>query len=453
VLESRQRRQLIQARLGSRRLVFFGTRGTDAKPLLDLPSLEAVFCQIAPLQALGLEEVCLETLKQVRVDLNRYSIDDDRSDAVSTLRAGLLRAFGRPAAVVPYRPSEVLASAWFPRADRVEYLGVFHEKQACFEHKPWVETQLQRLGVRVVPWTYYSDDDQGLILEAVETGPLVLRANRSDGGAGLNILRPGVELDRRWPAHGDGFLAAAPFLEPNIPLNVNACVYPEGKVVMHPPSVQLIGLEPCTNRTFGYCGNDFARVGDLDAKALDDLEEITRTVGRWLASQGYLGVFGVDALLYDATVYLVEVNPRFQGSSCHAAEIVDLLGRPNLFLDHLGAFLGLEPPNSLSLRELSRFQEETPLSHVICYNRQYDAISPQLSLGDNFDLACDLLPARGVSVEPEGVLVQVTFPSSVTKDGFSLSNCAASRLWSILSNVYPGIATPASKFKDHAPAG
>jgi hypothetical protein len=238
--------------------------------------------------------------------------------------------------------------------------------------------------------------------------------------------------------HGDGFLAAAPLLEPNLPLNVNACVYLGGEVVMHPPSVQLIGLAQCTNRTFGYCGNDFARVADLGGRALHELEETTRTVGRWLASQGYLGAFGVDALLYGKEIFLVEVNPRFQGSSGHAAEILDGLGRPNLYLDHAAAFLGLDSPGSLSLRELARLQAERPLSHVVCYNRRPGSVSPALSVADDLDLVCDLLPVAGIAVEPEGALLQVTYPSPVTADGFSLTGGAAAALQRILDAAYPG---------------
>lgn len=449
-MQAQQRIGQIQKRLGRRRLVFFGTRGTDAKPLLKIPSFDAVFSQIAPLQALGIEETCLETLKGLRVDLNRYSVDADPAEEVRKLRAELLGTFGSPAAVVPYRPSEVLAAAWFPRADRVEYFGVFHEKQTCFEHKPWVETQLQRHGVRVIPWCYYSDDDHALILEAVEAGPLVLRSNRSDGGAGLEVLRPASDIKRRWPAHGDGFLAASPLLDPSLPLNVSACVYPGGEVVLHVPSVQLIGLDQCTNRTFGYCGNDFACVADLDGEILDDLQAMTHTVGRWLASQGYLGAFGLDALLFEGSVYLVEINPRFQGSSLHAAEIFDRIGRPNIYLDHIAAFMGLEPPAALSLRELARLQAEEPLSHVVCYNKKPAPVCPLVSLGDAFAFACTLLPAPHVSVAPEGTLLQITFPCSVTDDGFSLTHSAAQSLGDVLQTAYHGATGSFTSLESHS---
>lgn len=422
----------IQSRLGNRRLVYFGTRGTDARPLLNLDLLDAVFSQIAPLQVPGIEEVCLETLKGVRVDLNSYSIDKDDSPEVVELRNQMLQRFGRPAAVLAYRPAALLTAAWFPRADRVAYLGVFHEKQACFEHKPWVESQLEARGVPVIPWTYYSDADRILIKEALGAGPLVLRANHSDGGAGLGILTDSDELDLHWPDHKDGFLAASPLMEPSIPLNVNACVFRGGQVLMHPPSVQLIGLARCTNRILGYCGNDFAAIAQLAKWELRQLESITREAGAWLAREGYVGAFGIDALLYQGTVFLVEVNPRFQGSSVLAAFLMHGVDRPDVYLDHIAACLGVDPGDSMSLSDLALLQAQDPVSHVIAYNTKGKALRlsrevPTIDLPD-----CSLVADSSTKIEPEAILVEWTVHSAITMDGKTLEPARSHSLAELL---------------------
>ncbi len=425
----------VEDRLGGRPLIYFGTRGTDARPLLELGALSEVFCQVAPLQAAGVRETCLETLTGRRVDLNRYSIDQDSSDAVHELRAGMLRAFGRPAAVMAYRPTALVASAWFPRSDRVLNLGVFHEQQACFEHKPWVETQLSAAGVRTLPWSYYSDDDLILIREAAERGPLVLRANRSDGGAGLTLIREPSELSQNWPKHVDGFLAAARFLTPSIPLNVNACVFADGQVSVHAPSVQLIGIPRCTNRIFGYCGNDFAQARELGAAVLDALDRMVRTVGAWLARQGYLGAFGIDALLHEGKVSLVELNPRFQGSSRIAAELDAAVDRPDLFLNHIAAFLELPPPPFMPLEELAR--STPPRSHIVCHNLLPTPVSRARTSLDSLPLACSLVPAPNVAVEPEGILLDALIDQRITYDGASLLPAIEDQVQEILRRLYP----------------
>jgi len=418
MISYRQRVAEIERRLGRRRLVFFGTRGMDAQPLLALAPFAEIFSQIAPFDAVSVQETCLETLKKRRVDLDRYSIDLDPSPAVHQLRQGLLRAFSRPAAVLPYRPCAVLASACFTRSNMVEYLGVFHEKQACFEHKPWIETQLAAAGVRVLPWAYYADDDLLLIREAAEIGPLVLRANRSDGGAGLTLIEHPSQLGEQWPAHGDGFLAAAPFLAPSLPLNVNACVFPGGQVTLHAPSVQLIGIPLCTTRRFGYCGNDFAKVAELDPPLLAEIETITVVTGRWLAQQGYLGAFGIDAIVHDGTIYLVEVNPRFQGSSVHAAQLGRELERPDLFLDHIAAFLGLPPPDPMPLADIARRQP--PAAHVVVHNNTGRRLSYKPPATRSDELRANLLPRVDIKVDPDATFFDALFPRAVTGDGFTL---------------------------------
>ena len=437
----RQRVREIERHLAGRRLVFFGTRGTDARPLLEISNFEEVFSQIAPLDAVGIQETCLETLKKERVDLDRYSIDKDSSEAVHEIRKGLLKAFSRPAAVIPYRPSEVLASACFTRANLVKYMGLFHEFQSCFEHKPWIETQLSEAGVPVVPWRYFADDDLALIREAAEAGPMVLRTNRSDGGAGLTLVEHPSQLQTEWPTHTEGFLAAAPFLHPSIPLNVNACVFPGGEVSLHAPSLQLIGIPICTDRRFGYCGNDFAAAADLDRKVLDALEDITVMCGRWMGKRGYLGAFGVDAIFHDGTVYLVEVNPRFQGSSMLAATLAREIERPNLFLDHIAAFLELPPPPALSLHEMASLH--TPLAHVVCHNLADRPITMELNNPDRLPVRCALLPHPDVKVQPNAILCDLIPSQSVTSTGNRLTPSFETSLRTILTQAGGSPSSPA----------
>jgi hypothetical protein len=431
----RQRLQEIECRLGNRRLVYFGTRGTDARPLTPIRCLDAIFSQIAPLGAPGIEEVSLETLKGERVDLNRYSIDSDPSEAVLTLRKRLLQAFGRAAAVLPYRPTALLASAWFPRADRVRYLGVFHEQQACFEHKPWVETQLASAGVPVLPWKYYADDEISLLAETMGGTQMVLRSNRSDGGAGFGLLRNPNDLNRVVPPHRDGFIAAAPLISGCVPVNVGACVFPRGEISVHAPSVQLIGLATSTNRLFGYCGNDFEAVSDLDGAALDRLERVVVLVGRWLAAYGYMGAYGVDAIFHEGEVYLAEVNPRFQGCSVMSAELAREMNIPDIFLDHIAAFLGLAPPTPRSLRDL--VEKRTHRAHVICYNRSPDYRRLARIDRDMLPIRCELLARPEIGIAPEGILFDAIFEQRVTDAGTDLRPDIEGYVRSLLLEMLP----------------
>lgn len=417
------RRQLIEQigkRLGTRKLVWFGTRGTDSQPLLQLSQFSEVYSIVAPLEALTVHgEVCLEALTGTRVDLDAYSIDYDHTPPARELLRRLYQSLGEPAVVAMYRPGAFFTSIYYPRSEFVEYLGQFHERQAPFEHKPWVESELRKRGVQVVPWRYFGDSERPRLQDILEREALVLRTSRSDGGVGLAHIQSPEELDARWPSHEDHFLSAAPFLSPNIPLNVNACVFRGGEVSLHAPSLQLIGLPGFTSRKFGYCGNDFARIRELDAHVLDAFEEAVVESGKWLANKGYLGAFGVDALLYHGEVYLTEINPRFQGSS-HLSAVMDMdLDRADMFLEHIAAFLGLEPPPFVPLKILAG--EQRKVSQVVCHNQRQQPVRTTAHVAPEAEhVTCTLLPRCGVVVDPEAILFRAVIDGSVTQDGLSL---------------------------------
>ena len=137
----KQRIEQIESRLGKRKLVWFGTRGTDSRALLEISQFSEVFSIITPFGSPSLRlEVCLETLKGLRVDLELYGLDYDTSPEALDLRRYLFASLGEPAVVATYCPGSFFTSIYYPRSEFVEYLGLFHERQAPFEHKPWVES-------------------------------------------------------------------------------------------------------------------------------------------------------------------------------------------------------------------------------------------------------------------------------------------------------------------------
>jgi hypothetical protein len=410
----------LQDRLGARKLVWVGTRGYDAVSLMELPQFSESYAIIAPVGSVALDvDFALEEVSRKRVDLDTYKIDEDRSEAAQELRRRLLNSLTEPAVVVAYRPSALLSALCYPRSDFVTYLGMFHERQATFEHKPWVETELRRCGIPTIPWRYFAEEDrQRLEEEVAAVGTLVVRANRSDGGAAVKTISSPAEIGAQIADSRDGFLAAAPLLEPHIPLNVNACVFQDGTISLHPPSMQLIGIEACTRRQFGYCGNDFGAIKDLDAELLRQFDLISREAGRWLWSQGYVGAFGVDALVYGGKVLLTEVNPRFQGSSLLSAKIDRGLGRSDLFLCHIAAHLGLAAPPT---RELGNIVDEQPKSsQVVFHNIQTVPVSMRSYGGESFNPSLELMPNVDLQEEPNATLFRAIAPEGVMRDDLTV---------------------------------
>ena len=417
----RQRLGEISDRIGQRKLVFFGTRGTDARPLLELEQFRHCVSLVAPLCAVSMpDECCLETLTGLRVDLDTYHTDGDYSEEARLLHRSLLRACDEPSILVTYRPAEFVTSVYFPRTGTTQYLGVFDGLAAMLEHKPLVETSLRDAGVTVLGWRYFADEDMRRLAEAIARKPHVLRVNRSSGGKGLVLARSAEELQAILPSHTDRFIGAAPFLYPNTPVNIGACVFRDRSVTLHTPSLQLIGLDCCTDRPFGYCGNDWGRIGDLEPQVLDGLEEMTLMSGHWLHRMGYLGAFGVDAVVHEGRVFLSEINVRFQGSSAVSAELDSQMDLPDIYCDHIAAFLDLPAPPPMRVRELVR--EQASASQIICYNRHdHELTLSHNHLRPSTAFQLELLPAPGVGLREHAILFKAIVNGTVTGDGLSLS--------------------------------
>jgi len=402
--------------------MWFGPRGSDAAPLLQFSQFRDCFSLTSPVRSVE-NEVCLEALLQARRETNTFDVDTDPTPEYAELRAHLKQACDAPSVLLPYRASGFLMSAVYPRLASVEYLGLGFEQYSMFGHKAWGETQLRSAGIKVMPWTYIADENGSAVLEALERGPVVLRRNRTGGGLGLALVHDASQLEALMPEHKDGFVAMSPYLEGSIPLNVHGCVFPDGEVTLHAPSLQLIGIPECTTMPFGYCGNDFATVRDLDSRMLDDFESLTRQVGRWLYRNNYKGAFGIDALIHEGEVYFTELNPRFQGSSASAAYLDEQLDLPDTYMDQMAAFLGATPRSRPSLRDMARSQ---PLfSQVTVHNELAAPVvqeAPAVA-SPRFDVG--RLPLGEIRVEADAQIAMLTTTGRVTADGRHLFGAAA----------------------------
>lgn len=356
----------VSERLGDRRLVWFGTRGDDLESVADLPQLSQSFSLISAYRRRSsVQAMALEDLTGRRVDLDTYELDDHlRDPEVEELRRQVLVSLARPSVVFTYRPTRFLSAVTFVRSAQTQYLGLFNDHQAAFEHKPWVESAVANLGVPHLPWTYIADDDQLDTVRYLADGPIVLRRSRTTGGVGLVRLDHIDQLTQLWPEEEEAFVSVAPYVDSAIPVNVGAVAWADG-VTVHPASVQLIGIPELTSRRFGYCGNDFGAVLDFEPSTLEAIDRSTVRIGDWLRSLGYRGAFGVDFLVEDGLPLFLEVNARFQGSTHLSCESSTVRDESCLLLEHLASFLGIAAPPSLPL--VHQASDVGDLAHAVVH--------------------------------------------------------------------------------------
>ena len=425
--------------LSNRMLVWFGIRGEDATPLLALDAFGASFAITAPLGSATLSDgrdVTLEEMSGTRVDLDAYDLDFDSSPSADAFRNQMLSTLSTDSVLVTYRPSAFTSGLAFSMEDTMDLAGMYKDRQWAFEHKPWVETQLERRGVRTLGWTYVADSRMSIASRALSDGPIVLRTNRDSGGVGITLVETEDELRGHWPNQSDHFAGVAPYIADAVPVNLSGCVFGDGSITRHPPSVQLIGVDGVTSRRFGYCGNDFAAIKTLSADVLDGLDRLLLQVGEWLSGECYVGAFGVDALVRGDEVIFTEVNARMQGSTWMSAQIAQRLDLPDLVLDHVAASLSLDRGyQSPTVREWTEMQPA--VAHLVVHNISDGSVASTHADGKLFGTERWTLDPGERPIEPGGVLGRLVWPEQITTDGFSISaeaRAAVSRRSSSFAN-------------------
>lgn len=446
-MSRRQQIARLSDALGSRKLVWFGIRGHDAGSLMAFEQFEESFAMTAPLGAASLQtDVSLEELTGTRVDLDTHDIDLDTRDVVRQLRRMLLASLNSESVLCTYRPYYFVSNVHFACSETTTLAGMFKERQMPFEHKPWVETSLRDEGVRIVPWRYFAEERRSDLRGLVANGPIVLRASKSSGGTGVTLVRTPEEIEERWEPHEDSLIAVAPFLDSAASVNVGACVFPDGTVTVHPGTYQLIGIPECTNRDFGYCGNDLGLFKQLPDDIVDQVDAMTRRIGTWLGKMGYVGAFGLDLLSKDGDVYFSEVNPRFQGSTSFTTTLCAELGISDILLDHLGAFIGVPPDAEtagLSLRDWNILLPDR--AQIILHNLTNSGVTltdpSKLLLRRGHRVSTELAPLDGSVVERGAILLRIVAQEPVSESGYELTD-AYTEVASAIVEAFTKVVSP-----------
>ena len=137
---------------------------------------------------------------------------------------------------------------------------------------------------------------------------LVVQAKNSNGGSHTFILNQRtineVKLNK------EEIYSVSKYCEKNIPINIH-CVISEKEISLFPSLIQLIRI----NNTISSRGCDFIEYRKVKNEIKEKVEKYSLKVCENLRQKGYVGILGIDYIIYEDEVYLMEVNPRFQSST------------------------------------------------------------------------------------------------------------------------------------------
>jgi predicted ATP-grasp superfamily ATP-dependent carboligase len=200
--------------------------------------------------------------------------------------------------------------------------------------------------------------------------PFVVQLASSAGGSGTFIISCENDLQSLQEEKDDQEVAVSEFIS-HISPNINAVVC-DDLVLLSPPSIQLVGVPQCKDKPCAYCGSDFSAAHRLPTAAMEAIYDQTRKIGRWIAQQGFRGLWGLDFVVDGSRVYPLEVNPRLQGSTPLLGELQHLEGQVPLALAHVASFLDGGP--QLLQRLAPHWEDPRPLkgAKMVLVSRETD---------------------------------------------------------------------------------
>jgi len=430
--------RLLESTLKGHHVLWVSSKATDSFPSLRFGSSSSFLSLIGSgtLECASRRGLSLEEIIDRRVDYDRSSWDElDAASAEKFVSHIVNVASKKEVLLVPFAASMFLSNinATVPG---VILAGNQFYLERSLEYKPWIEYEFRKCNIATVPWTNIIPGYNGVPNDA--PAPLLLRAPVSSGGLGHALYNSSQTLleNVKFQSGADIF-SVCPYLEHTCSMNVSACVFKSGRITQHPLSLQIIGSPECTDRRFGYCGNDFgAAKRFLDDDDITSIELVVRKVGSFLWRLGYLGAYGLDLLKSGKHILVSELNPRFQASTLPASLIAAYKGMPDLYTDHIAAHLGLEPQEDRpSLSDL--IDVDQPLAQVFCYNAARENIEEPLDTSLSFltvPFNIDLLPTRK-KIDPHGLLFRIFISDVVLQDGRNLNEVTRNTITAISRSI------------------
>ncbi len=187
----------------------------------------------------------------------------------------------------------------------------------------------------VIPGNYTNCDYTSICkrfgLSEEDNHKFIVQAAVASGGSGTYVMTKENAADlQNHLSHETQYLYSI-YREHNVPVNMHAIIFGRG-VVLLPGSIQLMRVDydklehEDEIKRLMYRGADFieyARLAELEdvptnkvnSRHIQRFRELCMTLCEKIKEEGYKGVLGIDGMIYDDEVRLLEVNCRFQAST------------------------------------------------------------------------------------------------------------------------------------------
>ncbi|MCD6484398.1 MAG: ATP-grasp domain-containing protein [Candidatus Odinarchaeota archaeon] len=160
--------------------------------------------------------------------------------------------------------------------------------------------------------------------------PIVAKPTKTGGGHGIRLIRSSEELEKYARRHRafilQEYIRGIPASTSVLSASFNAIVLSINK--------QIIGNSALGCKNFVYCGNIVPYFYSDEINKIIEKQSISLSL-----KLGLIGSNGLDWVISSEGPYLMEINPRFQGT----LECVEFITRKNLVKLHISSFHNIIP--------------------------------------------------------------------------------------------------------------
>lgn len=330
--------------LTRRKFAWFGQRGLDCIGLDRFLDFELILCcdygsdtEMVSSRT-GARVISLERETGIREKWSNFSLEKLFEGKTVSRVSAVLLSQRRNLDIVAYCSTEGLEKLIGLSNGRVRILAARAFLKRFFDNKITLRAVLPALGINPVPGHVVRlGVPRFRELERTYGVPFVVQFPVGASGSHTFFVLTEADFTSLQDASPREDVVVSKYIQGVSP-NVNAVVL-DNTILLSYPSIQLIGVQECTNWPAGYCGNDFSATLFLPVSTMQDIHEQARRIGGWLRQHGFRGLFGVDFVADESGVYPVEVNPRFQGSTHVLTQTQVMRDEVPLALAHVLEFL------------------------------------------------------------------------------------------------------------------
>jgi predicted ATP-grasp superfamily ATP-dependent carboligase len=162
----------------------------------------------------------------------------------------------------------------------------------------------------------------------------------------------------------------SPFLSGYSLLN-NCCLISLG-VIQSPPALQYTGLSPFTKNPFTTVGRQWPALASVEVT--EKIRNLTQKFSDIIKNLNYRGFFGLDFLVHNDEIFLLECNPRLTASFAFYTEIELKQNLDPLFLFHLAEFINLDFQFDLESEQKRFYNHQIVGSEITAKNEDSQTI-------------------------------------------------------------------------------